>query len=138
MQVGVDVTGEAVQRAGRKVAAAYKQAQDPLSAPLQQLGGLAEGARKTAGASASKQLPSAQLYHGDIATANARKPGECCAYLTWIKHYHPQKAERQLLRVIGHMYHFQSSHWRHPLWAYLGLSMKSSGNHMETLACLEH
>ena len=100
MQVGVDVTGDAVQRAGRKVAAAYKQAQDPLSLPLQQLGGLAEGARKTAGASTSKQLPSAQLYHGDIATANATKPGECCNHLAWIKQSHPQKAERQLLLVI--------------------------------------
>ncbi|KAL3161025.1 hypothetical protein ABBQ38_009409 [Trebouxia sp. C0009 RCD-2024] len=73
--VGIDVTGEAVQRAGRKVAGAYKQAQDPLSHSLQQLAGLAEGAeKKTAEAPTSKQLPSAQLYHGDIATANAMKP----------------------------------------------------------------
>lgn len=72
------MTGEAVQRAGRKVAGAYKQAQDPLSHSLQQLAGLAEGAeKKTAEAPTSKQLPSAQLYHGDIATANAMKPGKC-------------------------------------------------------------
>lgn len=77
VQVGVDVAGDAVQRAGRKVAAAYKQAQDPLSLPLQQLGGLADGARKSAGLSTGKQLPSAQLYHGDIATAHATEPGDC-------------------------------------------------------------
>lgn len=89
MQVGVDITGEAVQRAGRKVAAAYKQAQDPLSLPLQQLGGLAGGASKNAGVSSSKQLPSAQLYHGDIATANATKPGECCDQSTLVTHSRP-------------------------------------------------
>lgn len=78
LQVGIDVTGEAVQRAGRKVASAYKQAHDPLSHSLQQLAGLAEGAvKKTADVPVSKQLPSAQLYHGDIATANATKPGKC-------------------------------------------------------------
>ena len=89
MQVGVDITGEAVQRAGRKVAAAYKQAQDPLSLPLQQLGGLAGGASQTAGVSSSKQLPSAQLYHGDIATANACKPGKCCDHLALATHCQP-------------------------------------------------
>ncbi|KAL3162894.1 hypothetical protein ABBQ32_009341 [Trebouxia sp. C0010 RCD-2024] len=73
--VGIDVTGEAVQRAGRKVAGAYKQAQDPLSHSLHQLAGLAEGAgKKIAEAPANKELPSAQLYHGDIATSNAMKP----------------------------------------------------------------
>ena len=78
LQVGIDVTGEAVQRAGRKVAGAYKQAQDPLSHSLQQLTGLAEGAGKqTAEAPMDKQLPSAKLYHGDIATASAMKPGKC-------------------------------------------------------------
>lgn len=73
-----------MQRAGRKVAAAYQQAQDPLSLPLQQLGGLAEGAKKAAGASSSKQLPSAQLYHGDIATANATKPGKSWQQLSFV------------------------------------------------------
>lgn len=72
------MTGEAVQRAGRKVAGAYKQAQDPLSHSLHQLAGLAEGAgKKIAEAPANKELPSAQLYHGDIATSNAMKPGKC-------------------------------------------------------------
>ena len=70
------MAGEAVQRAGRKLVAAHKQAHDPLSEPLQQLGGLAEGAKKSGRAAASKQLPSAQLYHGDIATANASTPGK--------------------------------------------------------------
>ena len=74
----MDITGEAVQRASRKVAAAYKQAADPLSDPLQQWQGLAEGRPKPPQAPVSKQLPSSQLFHGDIATANAMKPGKCC------------------------------------------------------------
>ena len=77
LQVGVDVTGEAVQRAARKVVAGYKQADDPLSDPLQQWQGLTEGGGKAPGGPVSKQLPSCQLYHGDIATANANRPGNC-------------------------------------------------------------
>lgn len=79
LQVGVDITGEAVKRASRKVAAAYKQAADPLSDPLQQWQGLAEGQANPTQAPASKQLPSSQLFHGDIATANAMKPGKCAS-----------------------------------------------------------
>ena len=71
----MDITGEAVQRAARKVVAAYKQADDPLSDPLQQWQGLSEGGAKASGGPVSKQLPCSQLYHGDIATANATKPG---------------------------------------------------------------
>lgn len=82
MQFGIDVAGEAVQRAGRKLVAAHKQAHDPLSDSLQQLGGLAEGAKKSGGTEASKQLPSAQLYHGDIATASASTPGKDHGHLT--------------------------------------------------------
>ena len=77
LQVGVDVTGEAVQRAARKIVAGYKQADDPLSDPLQQWQGLTEGGGKAPGGPVSKQLPSCQLYHGDIATANANRPGNC-------------------------------------------------------------
>ena len=75
MQIGVDITAEAVIRAGRKVLAAYKQADDPLSKPLQQWGGLSDGPAKPSGVSANKQLPGCQLYHGDIATASAAQPG---------------------------------------------------------------
>ena len=77
MQIGVDITGEAVTRAGRKLLGAYRQADDPLSDPLQQWGGLAEGPSKTTGGPASKQLPGSQLYHGDIATASAADTGMC-------------------------------------------------------------
>ncbi|KAL0050416.1 hypothetical protein WJX82_010839 [Trebouxia sp. C0006] len=72
--VGLDIAGEAVQRASRKLVAAYKQAADPLSGPLQQWQGLAEGGAKLTGGPVSKQLPSSQLFHGDIATASATKP----------------------------------------------------------------
>jgi len=77
LQVGLDIAGEAVQRASRKLVAAYKQAADPLSGPLQQWQGLAEGGAKLTGGPVSKQLPSSQLFHGDIATASATKPGKC-------------------------------------------------------------
>ena len=77
LQVGLDIAGEAVQRASRKLVAAYKQAADPLSDPLQQWQGLAEGVAKLTGGPVSKQLPSSQLFHGDIATASATKPGKC-------------------------------------------------------------
>ena len=75
MQIGVDITAEAVTRAGRKMLAAYKQADDPLSNPLQQWGGLSEGPAKPTAGPVGKQLPGSQLYHGDIATASAAKPG---------------------------------------------------------------
>ena len=88
VQVGIDVTGEAVQRAGRKLVTSYKQAQDPLSGPLQQLGGLAEGAKKAARRSVSKQLPSSDLYHGDIATASATNPGTCYMTLNTLISWH--------------------------------------------------
>lgn len=55
--------------------AAYKQADDPLSHPLQQLGVQAEGSAAPTGAPASKQLPCSLLYHGDIAADAAAKPG---------------------------------------------------------------
>ncbi|KAA6429266.1 MAG: methyltransferase type 12 [Trebouxia sp. A1-2] len=74
--VGLDVAGEAVQRASRKLVAAYKQAADPLSNTLQQWQGLAERGDKLTGGPVSKQLPSSRLFHGDIATANATKPGK--------------------------------------------------------------
>ena len=77
LQIGLDIAGEAVQRASRKLVAAYKQAADPLSDPLQQWQGLAEGGAKLTGGPVSKQLPSSQLFHGDIATASATKPGKC-------------------------------------------------------------
>lgn len=77
LQVGLDVAGEAVQRASRKLVAAYKQAADPLSNTLQQWQGLAERGDKLTGGPVSKQLPSSRLFHGDIATANATKPGKC-------------------------------------------------------------
>lgn len=76
LQIGLDIAGEAVQRASRKLVAAYKQAADPLSDPLQQWQGLAEGGAKLTGGPVSKQLPSSQLFHGDIATASATKPGK--------------------------------------------------------------
>ena len=75
MQVGVDVSGEAVQRAGRKLVAAYRQADDPLSLPLHHWQPLAQATSNPTGDPPTKQLPSSQLYHGDIATANAAKPG---------------------------------------------------------------
>ena len=77
LQVGLDIAGEAVQRASRKLLAAYKQAADPLSDSLQQWQGLAEGGSKLTECLVSKQLPSSQLFHGDIATASATKPGKC-------------------------------------------------------------
>jgi hypothetical protein len=76
LQIGLDIAGEAVQRASRKLVAAYKQAADPLSDPLQQWQGLAEGGAMLTGGPVSKQLPSSQLFHGDIATASATKPGK--------------------------------------------------------------
>ena len=76
LQVGLDIAGEAVQRASRKLLAAYKQAADPLSDSLQQWQGLAEGGSKLTECLVSKQLPSSQLFHGDIATASATKPGK--------------------------------------------------------------
>ena len=81
VQVGVDITGEAVTRAGRKLLGAYRQADDPLSDPLQQWRGLGEATSKPTGGPASKQLPGSRLYHGDIATASAADPGMYC-YLT--------------------------------------------------------
>lgn len=77
LQIGLDIAGEAVQRASRKLVAAYRQAADPLSDPLQQWQGLGEGGAKLIGGPVSKQLPSSQLFHGDIATASATKPGKC-------------------------------------------------------------
>ncbi len=77
LQVGLDIAGEAVQRASRKLVAAYRQAADPLSDPLQQWQGLAEGGAKLTRGPVSKQLPSSQLFHGDIAIASATKPGKC-------------------------------------------------------------
>lgn len=77
VQVGVDITGPAVQRAARKVAAAYKNAQDPLSDPMQKWGGLYEGSSANKAAdSGSKAFPACQLLHGDIATAAAHQPGK--------------------------------------------------------------
>ena len=77
VQVGVDITGPAVQRAARKVAAAYKNAQDPLSDPMQKWGGLhEESSANKAADSGSKAFPACQLLHGDIATAAAYQPGK--------------------------------------------------------------
>ena len=76
MQVGVDIAGPAVQRAARKVAAAYKHAQDPLSDPLQKWGGLHEASDGSKADSGSQSFPACQLWHGDIATAAAEQPGQ--------------------------------------------------------------
>lgn len=95
--IGVDITAEAVTRAGRKLLGAYRQADDPLSDPLQQWGGLAEGPSKPSGGPASKQLPGSQLYHGDIATASAADSGywgglagiEAAALVEVVEHLDP-------------------------------------------------
>lgn len=76
LQIGVDISGQAAQRAARKLATACKQSQDPLSGPLQQLGGLGVGSEASQSAAQSKTLPAWQIIHGDIATAAAQQPGE--------------------------------------------------------------